>query len=787
MALYKTGNPVPSSAMPDVWDNNRVQDEILNSEELEVETRTGIMTPTWKGVLKKNEDEIEETRQNLIPLSRQYATLTAAQADIANIPVGSTTYYRSSDDSALAVEVINNAGTLQPTGRKMPSQYAVDMKAITSGDIFSSLSPRGAALNGGSVITDASNRAIGLLVPAGATGSSSYFCSDIPAAALRGRTVKITQIYTATEGWLSTVNLNTLRAQSRVGGTVSPLAVTDYSVSQNGTVVTQTATVVVPADADYVGLAVQYASNAAIKSADMSIQLAQTGYIMQPVSGSVVTQNDGMLALRLAPLSAAVIAAQATANSALLTSGNVWGDNVSAKGTGAGLNGAATILDSSGNVVGLSIPANAGTAQGSYVTSWMSAEGLSGYTLNITATFTTSAGWSTDPAPNTLALQVRRSTGQVNIAVGSGVTRTITQNGTTMTIALQYVVEPADIDIGVCYQVAGGNAAKSYDRSMQTQSISYTVVPAAGETLNKTMLSIFIDEAIRQMQNGGETITVTVKPSGGDYTHPKLALDHITDATALKRYVIAVYPGTYTGYAEWATKNYVDIIGMGRKEEIIVSYDSGDDADQATVRGTSLFWMASETLLKNLTLKIKNGRYCIHMEGNGAAPDVTMAIEDCSVIHEGNASNTYWWQPSQYGVGAGLSAGNTVRLRNSYFEGRGGGFSFHTPNNRVAYTKPITVDVEGCTFKNTRTLTNTGYPYQGTFWIKPITKGAADTCRLVGCTFINGEVYYSTGEWLDTADTTTNRAQVQVWGYGNAGFSFYSDVPYTPNMTGINS
>lgn len=126
MALYKTGNPVPSSAMPDVWDNNRVQDEILNSEELEVETRTGIMTPTWKGVLKKNEDEIEETRQNLIPLSRQYMTLAAAQADIANIPLGSTTYYRSPDDSALAVEVINNAGTLQPTGRKMPSQGAVD-------------------------------------------------------------------------------------------------------------------------------------------------------------------------------------------------------------------------------------------------------------------------------------------------------------------------------------------------------------------------------------------------------------------------------------------------------------------------------------------------------------------------------------------------------------------------------------------------------------------------------------------------------------------------------------
>lgn len=132
MALYKTGNPVPSSAMPDVWDNNRVQDEILNSEELEVETRTGIMTPTWKGVLKKNEDEIEETRQNLIPLSRQYMTLAAAQADIANIPVGSTTYYRSPDDSALAIEVMNVGGTLQPTGRKMPSAMPMGYQSATA-------------------------------------------------------------------------------------------------------------------------------------------------------------------------------------------------------------------------------------------------------------------------------------------------------------------------------------------------------------------------------------------------------------------------------------------------------------------------------------------------------------------------------------------------------------------------------------------------------------------------------------------------------------------------------
>ncbi|HIG8227975.1 TPA: SGNH/GDSL hydrolase family protein [Klebsiella pneumoniae] len=137
MTQYNTGNSVPSSAMPDVWDNNATIDVFVNSSELTVITRTGTEVDTLSGIQKKSDDlrvqmaedgaaVVEETRQNLIPLSRQYMTLAAAQADIANIPEGSTTYYRSPDDSALAVEVINNAGTLIETGRKMPSQQAID-------------------------------------------------------------------------------------------------------------------------------------------------------------------------------------------------------------------------------------------------------------------------------------------------------------------------------------------------------------------------------------------------------------------------------------------------------------------------------------------------------------------------------------------------------------------------------------------------------------------------------------------------------------------------------------
>ncbi|HFN0469058.1 TPA: hypothetical protein ACHB00_001332 [Klebsiella pneumoniae] len=134
--------------MPDAWDNMQSIDKFVNSSDETITTRTGEQLDTLHGVNVKAENQltqqqadfetsqeerdavVEETRQNLIPLSRQYATLAAAQADIANIPVGSTTYYRSPDDNALAVEVINNAGTLQPTGRKMPSQEAVDALRI---------------------------------------------------------------------------------------------------------------------------------------------------------------------------------------------------------------------------------------------------------------------------------------------------------------------------------------------------------------------------------------------------------------------------------------------------------------------------------------------------------------------------------------------------------------------------------------------------------------------------------------------------------------------------------
>ncbi|HHT0452843.1 hypothetical protein M4769_14405 [Klebsiella pneumoniae subsp. pneumoniae] len=116
-------NPELGSTSPAVLlDNAERLDKLVNGPELTEPDRAGVELDTWRGMMAKN----DEIRQNLIPLSKQYMTLAEAQDDIANIPDGATTYYRSPDDSALAIEVMNVGGTLTATGRKMPSQQSID-------------------------------------------------------------------------------------------------------------------------------------------------------------------------------------------------------------------------------------------------------------------------------------------------------------------------------------------------------------------------------------------------------------------------------------------------------------------------------------------------------------------------------------------------------------------------------------------------------------------------------------------------------------------------------------
>ena len=124
-------NPPLGTTTPEIFlDNVKRADELVNGPAGTVNDRGGEPLDTWRQMMAKN----DEIRQNLVPLSRQYMTLADAQADIANIPAGSTTYVRSQDGSSLADEYINLAGTLQPTGRRMVRDdygYQVSPDSVT--------------------------------------------------------------------------------------------------------------------------------------------------------------------------------------------------------------------------------------------------------------------------------------------------------------------------------------------------------------------------------------------------------------------------------------------------------------------------------------------------------------------------------------------------------------------------------------------------------------------------------------------------------------------------------
>ncbi|CAH5307770.1 TPA: hypothetical protein ACXGF0_003524 [Klebsiella pneumoniae] len=135
-------NPELGSTSPAVLlDNAERLDKLVNGSALTEPDRAGVELDTWRGMMAKN----DEIRQNIIPLSKQYMTLEAAQADIANIPDGSTTYVRSPDDAYLAVEYKNAGGTLEATGRRMISAEYVDALRVLITEEVAKIMASGAA------------------------------------------------------------------------------------------------------------------------------------------------------------------------------------------------------------------------------------------------------------------------------------------------------------------------------------------------------------------------------------------------------------------------------------------------------------------------------------------------------------------------------------------------------------------------------------------------------------------------------------------------------------------
>lgn len=391
----------------------------------------------------------------------------------------------------------------------------------------------------------------------------------------------------------------------------------------------------------------------------------------------------------------------------------------------------------------------------------------------------------------------------------TGVARTIstpvvTVDGDKRTYAFEYEVQSEDRQLWP-YIIVSNASPVAGDQTFEVTKFSRRVKTAADSvsTFQDRMFEErFAQSLARRLGRPAyDHIIIVDLDGGGDFTHPKVAIDAITalratgPATATNRYAIVIRPGFYFGYGEWHCKNWVDLIGID-PERCNIHHELGSPTGVAS---TSLMWLETNTLLYGLKLTVKNCQYVIHLETNGNPQfeNTHQQIVNCHVEHLGNAGigNVGWAIANQFAVGAGISSGQRITLRNSVFIGPAGGFSYHT---NAEFDLPTFVDSEGCTYVPTSTEWNAPFSDSGyaALRIIPAGSGQADQCRLVGNSF-GGPVLYGVNNgagWLsiDPNYQPADHSEIRVYGYGNSNLLFKANgqglaLRIRSNSTGASS
>lgn len=174
-----------------------------------------------------------------------------------------------------------------------------------------------------------------------------------------------------------------------------------------------------------------------------------------------------------------------------------------------------------------------------------------------------------------------------------------------------------------------------------------------------------LDYAVNLKNRGHYSMTsISVKKDGtGDFTSIQEAINSITDASPINQYDIMVYDDfiikdlteLYSEYgtkntnngidvplssncALFATKNWVNVRGVGRKIELSIISPSNLAAESFKFIQTIL--LQGNCTVENFKVTIKGGRYAIHQDKNGAKSSIdycaTTTLKNVDVIHYGN-------------------------------------------------------------------------------------------------------------------------------------------------------
>ncbi|MNM52810.1 hypothetical protein D3C81_638980 [compost metagenome] len=345
--------------------------------------------------------------------------------------------------------------------------------SVGSQDLIAAATLTGQALNGATAITE-NSKFVGFAIPAGVTGASSYITCQVPfglplLTKLVGSEVEITTQYEASAGFLGIYPI-TPRIRVGRGASYVDLIPNSSDLTQNGTVLTLRMRYTVTADDLYLNMVYQVALSQAVASIASSLKVKAVSYLVIRLANEIMTANDFMLEQRLTPLSSAITGAQASADSATISTGNLLS---SVTLTGEALGGATFISAADGRTVGgLKIPTGV-TGGNAYQTALIPVTSLVGAKLKFTIVYNATANFLTETTLSTAVLRVSRASGSVGI-VPADFTRN--QVGTVLTVTMSYTVLDGDLAAGALLQITPSSAAAGHDRTVELSQFSYAVV-----------------------------------------------------------------------------------------------------------------------------------------------------------------------------------------------------------------------------------------------------------------------------------------------------------------------
>lgn len=282
-------------------------------------------------------------------------------------------------------------------------------------------------------------------------------------------------------------------------------------------------------------------------------------------------------------------------------------------------------------------------------------------------------------------------------------------------------------------------------------------------------------------KDNGSQITVTTDGTG-DYTSLRSAIDSITDSSSKKVYNVMIYEGTYdimsyystaekadSGFIGLVIPDYVNLIGVGKKENTILKGELADAENFATIQRISTLNLSKNNNLENLTVTAKNHRYAIHDESSNLYKEWVRKVKNCYFEHYGNVAGAW---TSVQAWGEGCSDGSYSEFIDCEFRDNSIDVPPYSTHNNVGFAKATIHIFTNCKFINNAD----GYAIRfGSMNSGQIEKVIMNNCTLNGTLLLSEEVAGSNIDFYVSGSGNTKAPFVINSTAGTGYYTHFSD------------